>query len=570
MNAEYLAIVKMFLPEIVLTIGALLVLAIDLCLGKANTRRGLVVLAVVVALVAAGSAWNQRRTGEEPLPFYVQATEKAVAEAPGMQSDVKSTIASDMLARAVVADYKALRHTTLQQAAGERTPTDANLASPAFNAWWLFRVDDFALIFKIIFALALALVLLLSTRFPTERYRAEFAALLMFATVGLMIMVASLDLVCIFLGLELASLCFYALAAWHKGDARSAEAGTKYLLLGSLASAIFIYGVSLFFVQFGSTHLSVINNTLQYQATITGNTALTPLTIVALFLVVVSFLFKVAGAPFHLWAPDVYQGAPTAMVAFLSTASKAAGFAVLVRVLYSTFIGFDHVTAWGTLIGVVAALSILVGNLVAIHQNNIKRMLAYSGIAQAGYILVGLTAMRGFGDTGFPGGYGDQFLPVTAIIFYLFLYMVANIGAFAIVGIVARESGSEDMKAFAGLRERNPILAFAMTLLMLSLGGIPLLSGFVGKWYLFMAGVYEDQYILVLIGTTMSVVSMYYYLLVVKQMYIIPAADGAKPIRVGFLAAIGLTLIVAVTMAIGMYWQPFFDIAQAAAKSLIR
>ncbi len=558
MNVEYLDIANMFLPEIILTVGALLLLGIDMFLGKRNTRRALVICGVFISLAAACvalSQWDWRPAEEQYVKqTYVKYAVQNMAPAVGREPLIYDKRISERDARAVTTAYKSVRHDSIVKNAAEQStedrddgkvvmghaPYDAGLSSPGFSAWWLFKADNFALIFKAIFALALALVLLLSTRFQVERYRGEFAALLMFASVGLMVMVSSLDLVVIFLGLEVASLCFYALAAWQKQDARSAEAGTKYLLLGSLASAIFIYGVSLFFVQYGSTHLSVLAQAA----------ALSPLTLVALLMVLVSFLFKVAGAPFHLWAPDVYQGAPTSMVAFLSTASKAAGFAVLVRVL--SFHGFQAFSEkWLLLFIGIAALSILIGNLVAIHQNNVKRLLAYSGVAQAGYILIGLVAMADPGS----GTLLNESLPITSIIFYLAAYMVMNIGAFAVVGIVGRESGGEELSAFA--------------LLLLSLGGIPLLSGFVGKWYLFLAGVYQGQYLLVLIGTTMSVVSMYYYLLVIKQMYILPAVEGAKPIRVGSLAAAGLAAITLVTVALGIYPAPLYTLAQAAAKSIM-
>lgn len=571
--SEYRDIVNSFLPEIILIVGALLVLGLDLFLGKRNMRKALVMLAVLISLFAAGTAfWQWGRTDLTGKP-YVQNAVRAMLTGHGDVAPEK--VFSEDEARTVIAVYKQERHDAVKDAvsfteahkgepAGSYTqPTgtdkpayDAGLANPAFNVWWFFRMDQFALMFKAIFALALALTLLLSTRFPVGRYRGEFAALLMFAAVGLMVMASGLDLVIIFLGLEVASLCFYALAAWNKDDAKSAEAGTKYLLLGSLASAFIIYGASLFFVQYGSTHINVLTSSAAHFA---------PLTIVALFMVLVGFIFKVAGAPLHLWAPDVYQGAPTAMVAFLSTASKAAGFAVLVRVLFSLTQGQpEYAHYWTLAIGVVAGLSILVGNLVAIHQNNVKRMLAYSGIAQAGYILIGLLAMGHIMN----GGEGNLGLAVTAVVFYVFLYMVTNIGAFGVVGIVGSETGSEEMSAFAGLRDRAPVLAFGMTLLLLSLGGIPMLSGFVGKWYLFLSGIYENQYLLVLIGTTMSVVSMYYYLLVVKQMYILPAKEGAKPIRVGALASIAVAVTVLVTVAIGLYPGPLYNLMQVAAKSL--
>jgi len=344
------------------------------------------------------------------------------------------------------------------------------------------------------------------------------------------------------------------LTSWQKSDAYSAESGTKYLLLASLASAFFIYGASLLFVKFGTTHLTLLSGLI---------TRPEPLVLIGLLMLLVGFAFKVAAAPFHLWAPDVYQGAPISTVAFLSTASKAAGFAVLLRALTSGFFGLSH--EWWALISVMAALSMLIGNLVALHQNNVKRLLAYSGIAQAGYILLAIGAL---GRTQFEAS-ADPHLGMTAAILYLFLYTVGNIGAFAITGIVAKESGSSEMSAFAGLRQRAPVLAFAMALLLLSLGGIPLLAGFVGKWFIFLAGIYQGQYLLVLLGAALGVVSIYYYLLVIKAMYILPAAEDAKPIRVGGTAAFGLLVIVLLTVAIGVYPLPFLELAKATTASLL-
>ena len=430
-----------------------------------------------------------------------------------------------------------------------QAPVTADLLSrPSIACQWLFANDSFAFFFKVLFSLAAFLVLLLSVRYPVEKYRGEFTALLLFAATGLMVMANSRDLVVLFLGLETASLCLYALAAWSKDQARSAESGVKYLLLGSLASAFFIYGASLLFVKFGTTHLSTLAQISVRQE---------PLALVGLIMLLVGFGFKVAAAPFHLWAPDVYQGAPTSMVAFLSTASKAAGFAVLIRVLAS----FPSLSdSWAVLIGLMSAASLIIGNLVAVHQNNVKRLLAYSGIAQAGYLLIGVLAMKSLDIREHDG--------IAAVVLYLFLYTVGNIGAFAITGIVSQETGSEEMSAFAGLRTRSPLLAFSMLLLLLSLGGIPLLAGFVGKWFLFLAGVQADAYALVFLGAAMSVVSIYYYLLICKQMYIIPAAEDAKPIRIGLPAGIGLLVILLLTLVIGTYPLWFYNMAQTTAQAL--
>jgi NADH-quinone oxidoreductase subunit N len=587
-NAEYLYIVKQFLPEIVLIVGALLVLGIDLVLSARNDRRGTVLAAALVALLAAGVAGWQWRNADITNPAFVRAVVQNMMQADGRGTATEAQLSSPRFAQAEVIFFKEAQHdavvavvdnytnaaqTQMSAEAGkiarevadsERDRAhyklyDASLRSPGFAVWWFFSHEPYTLAFKFIFALAAALALLLAARFPVERYRAEFGALLLFAASGLMVMVSTQDLVIVFLGLELASLCFYAMAAWQKGDARSAEAGTKYLLLGSLASAIFIYGASLLFVQFGSTHLALLGAV--------SRGAVGPLTMAAVLMLLVAFGFKVAGAPFHLWAPDVYQGAPTTLVAFLSTASKAAGFGVLIRVLITLMNGgmLQSSARWFVVIGLMSALSILVGNTVAIHQNNVKRLLAYSGIAQAGYILIGVLAM-GLAQHSLAA---QPELGVQAVIFYLFLYMLTNIGAFGVVGIVGQETGSEEMSAFAGLRERAPLLAFGMTVLLLSLGGIPMLSGFMGKWFLFLAGVQEGQYLLVALGAVMSVVSMYYYLLVVKQMYILPAAKEAKPIRVGALAGLTLTAVILLTVIIGLYPSPFLHAANHAAAALL-
>ncbi|HEX2948837.1 MAG TPA: NADH-quinone oxidoreductase subunit N [Armatimonadota bacterium] len=513
MKQEYLYIVQSFAPEIVLVLLALLVWAADLLLPKQNARKILAIFAAFGSLCAAGLAAMHWIAADGIMPAFVQ------------------------------------------QALGNNPMTSAGqvLGHPGVAVWWLFANDKFADAFKIIFALAAFLVLLISVRFPVEKYRGEFIGLLLFSAVGLMTMVNSRDLVVLFLGLELTSICLYALVAWHKSDARSAEAGTKYLLLGSLASAFFIYGASLLFVKYGSTNLSVLAQISPFT---------TPLALSGLLMLLIGFGFKIAAAPFHLWAPDVYQGAPTAVSAFLSTASKAAGFAVIIRVLGMGFPAFS--SQWALLIALMAGLSLLIGNLVAVHQNNVKRMLAYSGIAQAGYLLIGVVAL-GMAQA----HHMDPQLGISAVILYLFLYMVGNIGAFAITGIVEKETGHGEMTAFAGLRTRAPLLAFAMILLLLSLGGIPLLAGFAGKWFLFLSGIMQGQYALVLLAALLSVVSIYYYLLVVKQMYIKPAEEGATTIRVGGAASFGLFLIVALTLVIGCYPWPFLSLAQQTAQALL-
>lgn len=577
MNTESLYILQNWLPEITLVVIGLLILGVHLLRPERSCPRTTTVLGVIGCLAAmafAGASWMNGAVTTAPgfvqahlAPYLPLGAEKLAATQfrplTGEETLHLTTVQvkclrdsaaipasqlTDRQARAFVSNYQLARRDYPDLPA-----LHLGIGHPGVAAWWLFAADQFGAAFKLIFALAALLVLLVSVRFPVPRYREEFATLLLFSAVGLMIMVSSVDLVVLFLGLELTAVCVYALAAWRKDDPRSAEAGTKYLLLGSLASACFIYGASLLYVVYGSTNLAYLATAIQAQS------ASAALTLTALLLLLVGFAFKVAAAPFHLWAPDVYQGAPVALAAFLSTASKAAGLAILVRVLWSAFPAFNE--QWGMLVGLLAGISMVVGNLVAVHQNNVKRLLAYSGIAQAGYLLIAMMAI---------GRAQNPTLAVQAIIFYLFLYMITNIGAFAVTGIVEQETGSSEMTAFAGLRERAPLLAFGMTLLLLSLGGIPLLSGFVGKWYLFLAGVKEGQYLLVLIGGATSVVSIYYYLQIIKQIYILPVPTDASRIPTGRTAGIALLAITLLTVLIGLYPGPFLALAAQTAQTLVQ
>jgi NADH-quinone oxidoreductase subunit N len=417
-----------------------------------------------------------------------------------------------------------------------------------FGGRWI--VDPLAIAFKIVFLVSAMLVCLASVRLVPAIIHAtgEYYALLVFSVLGMMTLASAGDLVSLYLGIELTTIPLYVLAASSKRDPRSAEAGLKYLLLGAVSSAVLLYGISLVYGIFGSTRFSdmALGTTI-----FAASGAAVPALIIGIIMMTAGFAFKAAAAPFHMWAPDVYHGAPTPVTAFLSAGSKAAGFALLVRVLAGPF--GAAAWEWTPLILALSLLSIVVGNLAALQQTNIKRLLAYSGISHAGYLLLGLAA----------GGLGG----ISALLLYLFLYVFTNIGAFMVVTAVGAATGSDEISAYAGLSRRSPLLAFAMLICLLSLGGIPALAGFVGKWFIFLAAIDAGYYGMVTVAVLAAVMSLYYYLMVARQMYILDPADRT-PIPVGGALAVGLVVAVVATIGIGVYFPPFLEFAQYAARSL--
>jgi NADH-quinone oxidoreductase subunit N len=407
-------------------------------------------------------------------------------------------------------------------------------------------VDRLGLAFKAIFLLAVAVVSVGSADYAARRFRhtGEYYGLLFFSALGMMLMASSGDLLTLYLGVELTTLSLYVLVAYAKDQPRSGEAGLKYIVLGAVASATYIYGTSLVYGSAGTTRFASI---AQFAV---GSPGL----VVGAAMVLAAFAFKVAAVPFHMWAPDVYQGAPTPVTAFLSTASKAAGFAALIRVLYGPMQG--GAGGWVAVVMVLAALSMVIGNLLAIPQRNIKRMLAYSGIAQAGYALVGVASLPAL-------GYAPQ--AALAVVFFLFQYMFTNLGAFLVVSMVGASGGDDSIESYHGLSRRNPVLALALLVLLLSLGGIPPLSGFWGKLFLFWAAINAGQYALVLIGVLASVVSLYYYLMVARAMYIEPAEE--RPAVVSRTAA-AVAVLICVVFVVGLaYPAPILGLASQAAVS---
>jgi len=392
--------------------------------------------------------------------------------------------------------------------------------------------DNFALFFEILFATLGILTVAASHSYLKKRglVEGEFHILVMAAVIGMMVLASATSLVTVFLGLELFSIALYIASGYARGDTRSQEAAAKYLLVGGFASAFVLYGMALIYGGAGTTLIPDIAGRLG--ATSSSN----PLILLGIVLMGVGFAFKVSAAPFHMWTPDVYQGAPIPVTAFMSVGTKAAAFAMIIRVFAG---GLPHLAPeWQALLAFVAATSMVVGNLLAIAQTSLKRLLAYSGIAQAGYILIGVIA----------GGRSG----LAAVLFYLFVYMFMNFGAFAVVTLLAGPEGDRDkISDLDGLRYRNPLMAVLMTVFMLSLAGFPPLVGFFGKFFLFTAGVSAGYTWLVVLAVLMSVVSVYYYVRVLIPVWSRPAQGDRLQTSVSSTFAIVLSG--ALSILFGLY-----------------
>jgi NADH-quinone oxidoreductase subunit N len=421
-----------------------------------------------------------------------------------------------------------------------------------------YVVDEFALLLKALFIVSGYVVLLMSTNYIEEGdyYEGEFSFLLLSSLLGMVVMSSSRDLISIFVALELLSIPAYMLAGWRKRDLKSNEAALKYYLLGVLTSGVMLYGMSLIYGATGTTLLRAI------RPAIDGGAGEQPIVAIGIFFVVVAFAFKVSAVPFHFWAPDTYEGAPTPVTAFLSVASKAAGFVALMELIYIGFIGRDDV--WAPMFWVLAALTMTVGNLIALRQTNIVRLLAYSSVAQAGYILVPF-AVAGTSARALASAQ-------TATIVYLMIYAAMNLGAFAIVIAVARKTRSGEISSYGGLGEYAPGLAWTMTGFLFALAGIPPLGGWFAKFYVFKAALDAGgpwAVALAVVAGVNSVIALFYYANIAREMWMNPVPDGdTTPVRVppGLTAALAISL--AVVVAIGVYPQAFARLGDLA--SLVR
>jgi len=423
----------------------------------------------------------------------------------------------------------------------------------------MVRHDALGQIFKVMVLLAGSITCLMSIDVKGIGSKGEYYLVIIVATLGACLMSSSADLIMLFLALETTTIPLYILAAFKRDD-KSTEAGLKYFLFGSFTSAITLYSFSLLYGFTGQTNLYSL---AQYLGTAEFGSNPAPV-LIALVLALVGLGFKISAVPFHFWTPDVYEGAPTPVTAFLSVASKAASFALLIRFLVAVFPntlevgGADIQAFWVQLIAALAVISMTLGNVVALAQKNIKRLLAYSSIAQAGYTLMGVAAIQSQTDQG-----------VASVAFYLFMYTFTNLLAFAVVILFAEATGSETIADFAGLNRRSPWLALTMTIALLSLAGIPPAAGFFGKFFLFNAAVEAGFVWLAIIGVLNSIVALYYYLVVIKVMYVDRSPDEDKPIPVSTPYVWVLAVTTIVVLALGTFAaQPLFDWAIRSAHSL--
>lgn len=423
----------------------------------------------------------------------------------------------------------------------------------------MIRYDALSQIFKVMIVLAGALTSLIMLSDSSIEAKGEFVLIIIVATLGGCLMAGAADLIMIFVGLETLSIPLYILAAFRRRDSLSSESGMKYFLFGSFASAILLYGFSLLFGFTGSTSLDGIAAALMGGAV--GDNLIPVL--IAMLMVIVGFGFKISAVPFHFWTPDVYEGAPTPVTAFVSVASKAASFALLLR-FFLFALPADLVidgqlvqTFWINIVVVFAVASMTLGNILALRQTNIKRMLAYSSIAQAGYSLVGVAALQS----------ANQEFAVSSVTFYMFMYIFTNLLVFAGVILFAEASGSEEIADMAGLQRRSPWLALAMTISLLSLAGIPPAAGFFGKLFLFQASVEAGLVNLAIIGVLNSIIALYYYLIVIKIMYV----DQNKidtPIVINRTSGWVLGITSVMVLILGVIPAPIIDWARVGAEAI--
>ncbi len=425
-------------------------------------------------------------------------------------------------------------------------------------------VDAFAVFFKVVVLIAAILTVCLTPPYLPKRIaggHGEFYALLIFAALGMFLMASATDLITLYVALEFTSLCIYVLSGYMKHDPKSAEAGMKCFLIGVISSGVMLYGMSLLYGAVGSTQLTQIGDALTSQST--------PLTSLAIVMVLAGFAFKLAIVPFHQWMPDTFEGAPTPFVAYLSVAPKAAAFAMVMRVFFIAFGKLEQ--DWALLIAVLAALTMTVGNLAAIPQKNLKRMLAYSSIAQAGYMLIALAA--------FNMEHADyEWMRASGIMIYLLTYVFMNVGAFGVAVLMARATGSEDIESTRWMIKRHPLAAIAFLIFGWSLAGLPPTAGFIGKYFLFSTAIDSGLTWLALVGVINSVISVYYYFNVVRLMFFPPPLPGEKmaapaeptPIVSPFILKAALWASIIGTIAIGIYPDPVIQLAKDSVMSIPR
>ena len=421
-------------------------------------------------------------------------------------------------------------------------------------------VDDLILVFKIVIVVLTLLTVLISMDYDVGRHVGEYFVVMLFGAIGMMLLISAEELLTIFVALELTSISLYILTAFHKGVLRSQEAAVKYFMFGAISSAFLLFGLSYVFGVTGTTSLFGIREVVK-----SSGMGMSPLLATGMLFVLIGFGFKVAVVPFHLWAPDAYEGAPTPVTAYIATGSKVASFFVLLKVLFIGFSGLEGLAFWGhfasgwtMLLAIMAVLSMVLGNCVAIVQRNVKRLLAYSSIAHAGYIFIGFIAASRMG--------------ATSVLFYIIVYSLTNLGAFGVVAALSSRTGGDNLKDFDGMAKRAPFLSSLMLIFVLSLAGIPPLGGFFGKFYLFASAIERDSQNfgllwLVVLGILMSAVSLYYYLVLLKHIYVVDSKDQSRIITPTYLN-VTLGLVALAVVLLGVYPKPILELLNGLVAAL--
>lgn len=435
-------------------------------------------------------------------------------------------------------------------------PLVANHTLPGIHAFFgMFTVDQYAMFFDIIFLMIAAVIILSSYSYVGKYVKAdgEFYTLMLFSVTGMMFLASTTELLTIYISFELTSIPLYVMAGLLRTGERSAEAAVKFVLLGAMSSAILLYGFALLYGLTGTTDLTGIATSIK-NGVQNGNV----LVLIASVLILAGFGFKISAVPFHMWAPDIYEGAPTPATAFFSVGSKAAGFAAMLRVFITGGLGQVNLTSLTTIVSIIAVLSMTLGNFVAAVQTNVKRMMAYSSIAQAGYIIMGFAASLS----------GQNSDASSAVLFFILVYVITNLGAFAGIIALANATGGEKIEDFRGLAKRAPLLSAGTALCLLSLGGIPPTAGFVSKLFIFTAVWGQGLYWLVVIALINTVVSLVYYGRIVKAMYFdAPLKEDHLTTPMGLSSSIALTT--AALIVITFAAQVVLLIANPAANSLL-
>jgi NADH-quinone oxidoreductase subunit N len=435
-------------------------------------------------------------------------------------------------------------------------PLVANHTLPGIHAFFgMFTVDQYAMFFDIIFLMIAAVIILSSYSYVGKYVKAdgEFYTLMLFSVTGMMFLASTTELLTIYISFELTSIPLYVMAGLLRTGERSAEAAVKFVLLGAMSSAILLYGFALLYGLTGTTDLTGIATSIK-NGVQNGNV----LVLIASVLILAGFGFKISAVPFHMWAPDIYEGAPTPATAFFSVGSKAAGFAAMLRVFITGGLGQVNLTSLTTIVSIIAVLTMTLGNFVAAVQTNVKRMMAYSSIAQAGYIIMGFAASLS----------GQNSDASSAVLFFILVYVITNLGAFAGIIALANATGGEKIEDFRGLAKRAPLLSAGTALCLLSLGGIPPTAGFVSKLFIFTAVWGQGLYWLVVIALINTVVSLVYYGRIVKAMYFdAPLKEDHLTTPMGLSSSIALTT--AALIVITFAAQVVLLIANPAANSLL-